>query len=170
MKLIVAVDNEWGIGFKGDLLARVRGDLRNFASLTKGKVVIYGSKTLETFPEHKILKNRVNIVLSRRNNLEAEGALVAGSVDEALALAGKYDTDDVFVIGGQSVYTQFLEYCDCCFVTKFISSFEKDTFFPDLDISEEWQLAYRSSVHISDPETDSVEGMKYFFTKYRRVK
>ena len=170
MNLIAAVDRNWAIGNKGQLLVRIPNDHKMFRQETLDKVVVYGRKTLETFPEHKILKNRVNIVLSRRNNLEAEGALVAGSVDEALALARKYDTDDVFVIGGQSVYTQFLEYCDCCFVTKFISSFEKDTFFPDLDASEEWQLAYRSSVHISDPVTDSVEGMKYFFTKYRRVK
>ncbi|MBO4363500.1 MAG: dihydrofolate reductase [Clostridia bacterium] len=170
MKLIVAVDNEWGIGFKGDLLARVRGDLRNFAALTKGKVIIYGSKTLETFPEHKILKNRVNIVLTRRKNLEAEGAILAASVEEALSLASGYNTDDVFVIGGESVYSQFLEYCDCCYVTKFLKSFEKDAYFPDLDASDEWTLAYRSAVRTTDPETDTIEGMKYVFTRYRRVK
>lgn len=170
MNLIVAVDREWGIGNKGDLLARVRGDLRNFASLTSGKVVICGSKTLKTFPNGKPLKNRVNIVLSRDPELKIEGAQVAHSPEEVLLLTEKYDGGDVFVIGGAQIYRLLLPYCDCCYVTKFEKSFEKDAFFTDLDGSPEWALAYRGPLLRSCEETDTEKDMDYYFTKYRRIK
>lgn len=73
MKLVVAVDSEWGIGYRGDLLARVRADLRRFRSLTEGKVVILGSNTLATFPGGRVLKNRVNLVLHPDADYRPEG-------------------------------------------------------------------------------------------------
>lgn len=69
MNVIVAVDSEWGIGYKGDLLARVKEDLQNFARLTTGKTVILGSNTLATFPGGRVLKDRRNIVLNPDPNM-----------------------------------------------------------------------------------------------------
>ena len=103
MKLVVAVDKEWGIGNQGELLARVRADLKNFRQLTEGHVVILGSKTLATFPGGRPLKNRTNIVLSRRTDDAPDGAVVARSIDELLELLKSYDTDEVYVIGGESI-------------------------------------------------------------------
>ena len=109
MKLIVAVDKEWGIGYKGDLLARIRADLLNFRDLTAGKVVILGSNTLATFPGGKALKNRTNIVLHPSQDYKVENTTVVHSIEELLEEVKKYNTDDVFVIGGASVYRQMLD-------------------------------------------------------------
>ena len=81
MKLVVAVDKEWGIGYRGDLLARVRADLQHFRALTEGKVVILGSNTLATFPGGRVLKNRTNLVLHPEESYRPEGAVVLHSLD-----------------------------------------------------------------------------------------
>ena len=170
MKLIVAVDKEWGIGNKGDLLARVRADLVNFKRLTDGKVVILGSNTLATFPGGKPLKNRVNLVLHPDLKYGAiEGATVVHSIGEALIYAKRYKKDDVIVIGGASVYRQFLPYCDTAYVTKFDKSFEKDVYFPDLDASDEWECVEVGERQVSDPEKDGIKGLGFYFTVYKRI-
>ena len=79
MKLIVAVDNNWGIGYRGELLCRISADLKNFREETLGKTVILGSKTLSTFPGGRPLKNRRNIILSRNKELSIENAELAHS-------------------------------------------------------------------------------------------
>ena len=119
MKLVVAVDNNWGIGKNGDLLARVKNDLRYFRDLTKGKTVVLGSTTLATFPNGQPLKNRTNIVLSRREDYNPEGAVMARSLHQLGEILKDYDKDDVVVIGGASVYDQLLRYCDTAYITKF---------------------------------------------------
>ena len=93
MKLIVAVDKEWGIGNKGDLLARIRADLMNFKSLTSGKVVVLGSNTLATFPGGKALKNRINIVLHPSEEYHPDNTTVVHSIDQLLEEVKKYDTE-----------------------------------------------------------------------------
>lgn len=168
MKLVVAVDREWGIGYKGDLLARVSADLKNFRVLTQNKTVILGSNTLATFPGGKALKNRVNIVLHPDKDYAPEGAVVVHSIEEAVKEAEKYD--DVFVIGGASVYRQMLPYCDTAYVTKFERSFEKDVYFENLDASDEWELAEVGEEQLSDPEKDGIKDLAFRFCKYVRVK
>lgn len=167
MNLVVAVDNNWAIGNKGDLLAHVRDDLKNFAKLTTGNTVILGSKTLSTFPGGRVLKNRTNIVLSTRPDFAPEGAIMARSIDELMDIAEKHD--NVFVIGGATVYNLLLPYVDTCYVTKFDRNFEADAFFDNLDNSPEWKMVYRSAVKKSNPETDDVQELEYYFTKYRRI-
>ena len=145
MNVIVAVDREWGIGYKGDLLARVKEDLQNFARLTTGKTVILGSNTLATFPGGRVLKDRQNIVLNPDVNYAPEGAVVVHSLDELFAKldemkkAGLSD-DDIFVIGGASVYRQLLPFCNKAYITKFAESSEKDVYFPNLDEMDEWKI------------------------------
>lgn len=169
MKLVVAVDKEWGIGYKGELLARVRADLRYFRSLTKDKTVILGSTTLSTFPGGKPLKDRLNIVLSRRTDYAPEGALVVHSIDELLDTVKDHNAEEIVVIGGASVYRQFLPYCDTAYVTKFNKSFDKDTYFENLDESDEWELASVGETQKSDPETDSDPDLEFSFCVYKRV-
>ena len=168
MKFVVAVDKEWGIGYKGDLLARVRADLKNFQSLTKEKVVVYGSNTLATFPGGRVLKNRTNIVLNPSPDYKPEGAIVVHSLDELFEELKKYDTNDVFIIGGASVYKQMLPYSDTAYVTFFDKSYEKDVYIPDLDASGEWERVFESERFESDPETDTEGGLGFIFTEYRR--
>lgn len=169
MKLIVAVDNEWGIGNKGELLARVRADLKYFQSLTKENVVILGSKTLATFPGGNVLKNRTNIVLSRNAEYNPEGAIMARSLEELLDIIKNYNTDNVFVIGGSQIYSMLLPYCDTAYVTKFQKSFEKDAFFPNLDNSDQWVLAETGEEQYTNPETDTEPNMAFRFCIYKRV-
>ncbi len=169
MKLVVAVDKNWGIGNKGELLARVRADLRYFQSLTKGFTVILGSKTLSTFPGGRVLKDRTNIVLSRNPDYSPEGAVVVHSLDELFNELKSFNTDEVFVIGGANVYHQLLPYCDTAYVTKFDKSFECDAFFDDLDVSPEWELVSVGEEQKTDPVTDTEPDMSFFFTTYQRV-
>lgn len=169
MNLIVAVDREWGIGNKGDLLARVKGDLSNFRRVTQGKVVVYGYNTLATFPGGKGLKNRTNILLTRKKDFGVEGIVVVNSIPELLEAVSGYCPDDVFVIGGQSVYSQLLGYCQKAYVTKFNQSFEKDAYMPNLDEDCGWKKIYEGESMYSDGQTDSIDGMEYRFLIYQRV-
>ena len=170
MKMVVAVDLEWGIGYKGDLLARVSADLKNFRMLTKGGVVVYGTNTLATFPGGRVLPARTNIVLNPSHDFAPEGAIVAHSIDELLEILKGYDDDNVFIIGGASVYRQMLPYCSSAYVTFFEKSFEKDVYIPNLDKLDEWERVWESERYVSDPATDTEGGLSFYFTEYKRVK
>ncbi len=167
MELIVAVDKNWGIGYKGELLCRVSADLKNFRALTTGKTVILGSKTLATFPGGRPLKNRKNIILSRNPAYYVEGAMIAHSAKEALSMIEQ--DEDAVVIGGQSIYSLMLPYCDKATVTVFDRAFTADAFFPNLDEDGEWTLESESQAFTAE-DTDSAPGMKYTFRVYRRIK
>ena len=167
MKLVVAVDEDWGIGYRGELLAHVRADLRNFARLTTGHTVVLGSKTLATFPGGRPLKNRTNIILSRRTDYAPEGALVAHSGDELLDMIKTMD-DDIFVIGGASIYELLLPYCDTAYVTKFKKAYTADAFFANLDADPDWECVEIGEVQMSDAATDSEGGLEFCFCEYKR--
>ncbi len=118
MNIIVAADKNWAIGYQNKLLVSIPSDMKFFREMTSGKVVIMGRRTLESFPNGLPLKNRVNIVITRSKGYQAKGAVIVHSVEEALKEAEKYETEDVFVIGGDSIYRQCLPYCNVCHVTK----------------------------------------------------
>lgn len=162
IEAIVAVDNEWGIGNKGELLCRVRDDLKNFRAVTSGKTVILGSKTLSTFPNGQPLKNRRNIILSRRENYKVENAEVAHGAEEALSMIK--EDENAVVIGGDSIYKLFLPYCDRIYVTKFDIALPADAFFPNLD-ELGWKVESESETFISAPD-DSPAGMKWKIVTY----
>ena len=151
MNLVVAVDKNWGIGYKGDLLARIKADLKNFAVLTRERAVVLGSNTLATFPGGKVLKGRTNIVLNPDPDYAPEGAIVAHSIEEAVKIAEEYGSDDVWVIGGMSIYRQMLPYCRLAFVTRIDADFKKDAFFPDLDADPRWHLIFKGCTQKSAP-------------------
>ena len=161
MNIIVAVDENWAIGCRGDLLVRIPADHKMFRNETIGKVVVLGRKTMDTFPGGLPLAGRTNIVLTRNPEYQVKDAIVVHSVEELLAELKNYDTKDVYVIGGDSVYSQLLPYCDTAHVTKIDRSYEADTYFPNLDASGEWEITAES-------DEQSYFDTTYHFLKYER--
>ena len=144
MKMIVAVDTNWGIGFENNLLVSIPEDMKFFRKTTMGKIVVMGRKTLESFPQQKPLENRVNIVLTSSENYFVENAIICHSKEELLKKLEEYNSDDVFVIGGSSVYSELLLFCDTIYVTKVNHSYVADSFFPNLDNLKDWKIIERS--------------------------
>jgi dihydrofolate reductase len=140
MNLIVAVDENWGIGINGNLLARIPADLAQFKEKTLGKIVVMGRKTLESFPNVKPLSNRTNIVITNNKDYAVEGVTFVYSFEEALEEISKYPTDDVFIIGGGTIYEQFEPLCNRAYISKIKHAFEVDTYFPNLDEKKEWKV------------------------------
>ena len=161
MNLIVAVDRNWGIGNKGDLLIRIPNDHKFFRQETMGKVVALGRKTLETFPQGLPLKGRTNIILSANRDFRVKDATVVHSLEELLEeLKGSKD-EDIYVIGGESIYRQMLPYCNVAHVTKIDHSYQADAYFPDLDGMPEWQIT-------ADSDEQTYFDVAYQFLKYER--
>ena len=117
MNCIVAVDNNWAIGYKNNLLVSIPADMRFFRDTTIDKVVVMGKNTLESFPGGKPLLKRTNIVVALEKDYKVPGATVVNSIEEAMEAVKEYDTNDVFIIGGGSRYRQFLPFCDVAHVT-----------------------------------------------------
>ncbi len=163
MNLIVAVDENWAIGNKNELLISIPADHKFFRQETTGKVIILGRKTLETFPQGLPLKNRTNIIMSTNKDYRVKDAVVVHDLDELLSQIEKYDTEDVYVVGGESVYRLLLPYCDTAHVTKIDHAYEADAYFPDLDAMPEWKIT-------ADSEEQTYFDITYHFLKYERVK
>ncbi len=164
MKAIVAVDRNWGIGKDGDLLVHLSRDLKYFKENTIGGAIVIGRKTLESFPGSRPLPGRTNIVLTRDASYEADGCVICNSPSDVPAECRRLglDPEKVFVCGGGSVYDQMIGICDEVLVTKIDSSFEADTFFPDLDSDPEFSLVWES-------EPVEENGVKFRFTRYERI-
>ena len=149
MKAIVAVDSNWAIGNKGKLLVSIPADQKdNFRAKTLDKTIIYGRKTLETFPQQIVLPKRRNIILSTKPDYTVRNAEVAHSKEEALRLVNNENTDDVFIIGGATVYKEFLDECDTAIVTFIDKEYEADAYFPNLDKDPEWELVDESEEQV----------------------
>ncbi len=148
MKAIVAVDSNWAIGHKGKLLVSIPADQKNFRNLTKGNTIVYGRKTLETFPQQVVLPNRRNIILSTREDYTVKNAEVVHSKEELLELVKDVDTDSVFIIGGSSVYNEFIDECDTAIVTFIDKEYQADSYFPNLDKDPNWELADESDEQV----------------------
>ena len=161
MNLIVAVDEKWGIGRNGGLLTHLPGDMKYFRETTRGKVVVMGRKTLESFPNGIPLKNRTNIVLSNDKSLKVKDAMIVHSIDELFDELKKFNTDDVYVIGGESVYEALLPYCDTAHITKINYAYQADRHFPNLDKLPEWKSVLES-------EEQTYFDLEYTFVKYVR--
>ncbi len=144
MELIVNVSEHWGIGQGERLLVSIRADLQRFRALTLGGTVILGRKTLGTFPGGRPLKGRRNIVLSTQPDYAPEGAEVAHSLAELQHFLNP--EEQIFVIGGESIYRLLLPYCSRARVTKTYVNLEADRFFPNLDSLPDWQIEAREEV------------------------
>ena len=144
MNLIAAVDQNWAIGNKNELLVRIPADQKFFRETTTGKVVVMGRKTLESFPNGLPLKNRTNIVLTHDHTYKVPGAVVVHDMDELHEELKKYDSEDIYVIGGETIYRQLLDECDVAHITKIDYAYDADAYFPNLDERPEWKITAES--------------------------
>ena len=162
MNAIVAVDNRWAIGNKGGLLVRIPMDQKFFREVTIGKVVVLGRKTLSTFPNGLPLPGRTNIILSRNQNLQVKGATVVHSREELFEELKKYNSEDIYVIGGSMVYNLLIPYCSLVHVTKIDYRYAADSYFPNLDEDPQWHVAAES-------EEQTYFDLEYKFVRYERT-
>ena len=161
MKIIVAADKNWGIGKDNKLLVSIPADMKMFRQETTGKICVMGRKTLESFPGGLPLKNRTNIVLTRNQNYKVKGAIIVHSMEELQEELKKYPAEDVYCIGGDSIYRQMLPYCDVAHVTKIDFAYEADAHFPNLDEDSDWEVTAES-------EEQTYFDLEYTFMKYER--
>ena len=163
MNLIAAVDKNWAIGCKNKLLVSIPADMKFFRETTTGKVVVMGSKTLESFPNGQPLKKRVNIVLTHDKNFKAGDAIIVHSMEELREELKKYPSEDIYVIGGETIYKQLLDDCDVAHITKIDYAFDADAHFPDLDADPAWEIT-------ADSEEQTYFDLEYYFYKYEKIK
>ena len=159
---IVAVDENWGIGYNGDLLEHIPEDLKYFKQLTSGNTIVMGRKTWDSLPK-KPLPNRFNIVItSQERHFEEMTAFIPFS--EAVSrLKHSPKEDDWFIIGGGQIYKELLPYCDRVYVTKIFKNHNQiDTYFPNLDESEEWTPAACTDIR-------QYKDLTYQFWQYDRI-
>ena len=156
MKAIAVLDRNWAIGRDGKLLCHIPGDLKYFKEQTLGKTLVMGRKTLESLPGGSPLPGRENVIISRTLP-ESDEYIVKRSVEEVLEYCrGK----DVFIAGGETVYRQFLDYCDEFLITHIDEEFDADAYFPN--------LAELGMKKVWESEEYEEKGHKYRFAKYTR--
>lgn len=163
MNLIAAVDNNWAIGKNNQLLVSIPADMKFFRTTTTGKVVVMGRKTLESFPNGLPLKNRTNIVLTHDKSYKVKDAIIVYSMEELREELKKYGSDDIYVIGGESIYRQLVDECDVAHITKIDFAYDADAYFPNLDEKPDWELT-------ADSEEQTYFDLIYHFLKYEKVK
>ena len=161
MNLIAAVDSNWAIGYQNKLLVSIPDDMKLFRNTTQGHVVVMGRKTLESFPNGRPLKNRVNVVLTSDKAYKVEGAIVVHSLEELDAELEKYDSDEIYVIGGESIYRQLLDRCNRAYITKIEYEYQADAHFPNLDELPEWRM-------VSESEEQTYFDIIYAYTIYEK--
>lgn len=158
--LIAAVAQNNAIGNENKLLYWLPNDLKRFKALTTGNTIIMGRKTFDSLPKGA-LPNRRNIVLSRQKDLVIENAEVFNSLDEALAHCGKQE--EIFIIGGASVYEESIKQADRLCITHIEDTPKNaDAFFPEIS-SEKWQIIFEET-----HQTDEKHPHSYCFTDYIR--
>lgn len=161
MKLIAAVDKNWGIGYENKLFVSIPEDMKQFQILTTGNIVVMGRKTLQSLPNGLPLSQRQNIVLTRNDMLQTKGVTYTHSVGETIQLLQNYDTSRVYIAGGESIYQQFLPYADEAYITYIDFAYRADAHMPNLDEAAEWEL-YEES------EEQTYFDLEYYFRKYRK--
>ena len=159
MKAIVAVDKNWGIGKKNDLLFSLPADMAYFREKTLNKIVVMGSNTLKSFPNGKPLKNRTNIVLFPGGE-KRDDCIIVQSLDELREELKKYPADDVFIIGGAMFYKTMLPYCSEVLVTKVDADGGAEVFYENLDNLPNWSC-------VSSSEPQETNGYNIRFTVYK---
>jgi len=161
MNLMVAVAKDWGIGCENKLLFRIPEDQKYFRATTMGKVVVMGHNTFKSLPGGKLLKDRVNIVLSKDSSLVIPNVIVCHSIDDLCQKLKSYEESDIFIIGGAVIYKELLSRCKKAYITKIDGVLEADTFFPNIDEMPDWKLASET------PQKES-DGIMYKFCVYEK--
>ena len=143
---IVAVDNDFGIGYNGGLLEHVSADLKLFKQITSGNTVIMGHRTWESLPK-KPLPNRNNIIISSSLESPQDNSYSVMTLEEAITFIEHNTSDDIFIIGGGSIYQQLLPWCEELYITKmYITHKQIDTFFPNINNKQEWEVVNKSPI------------------------
>ena len=162
---IVAVDNDWGIGFNGELLEHIPEDLKYFKELTMNNIVVMGRKTWESLPK-KPLPNRVSFVICHTDAMNYHNEAFFGNLEDVVNTIQFSQVKDMrqwFIIGGGQIYKQLLPLCKKVYVTKIYKKHENiDAFFPNLDETDEWKATPVSDVR-------EYNGISYQFWVYDRV-
>lgn len=161
MNLIVAVDKNWAIGYQGKQLVSIPGDQKWFREETMGKVIVMGRKTLEALPSGQPLAGRTNVVLTRNEKFSQRGAVVFHNIEETLEYLKQFVDEDIYIIGGEEIYQQFLPYCNVAHVTKIDYEYLADTYFPNLDQEPDWHVTAES-------DEQTYFNLCYEFIKYER--
>ena len=163
MNLIAAVDKNWAIGKDNRLLVSIPMDMKFFRETTTGKVVVMGRKTLESFPNGQPLKKRTNIVLTGNKDYKVKDAIIVHSEEELKEELKKYNSEDIYVLGGESIYRMLVDDCDVAHITKIDYAYSADAYFPNLDEKPEWKITASS-------EEETYFDLEFHFLKYEKVK
>lgn len=150
ISIIVALARNRAIGLNGNLIWHLSADLKYFKRVTTGHTVIMGYKTFLSLPNQRALPNRRNIIISSHLEQAPEGFELAHSIQEAVNMV--HSEEETFVIGGGSIYEQFLPKADRLYLTRIDKEFEADTYFPYIDF-DEWNLIDVNVVD-EDPQVD----------------
>ena len=161
ISIIVAVSEDWGIGKNNELLWHISEDLKRFKKLTTGNTVIMGKRTWESLPKRPLV-NRTNIVLTDRPGELFEGAVSAYSIDDALSKCGS--DEEVFIIGGGSIYSQFMPLADRLYITHVHKKAPADIYFPEIDLKI-WKIREREEFKAGDGNE-----IPYTYVVYERKK
>lgn len=164
MNLIAAVDLNWGIGYNCELLEKIPEDMKYFKEKTQGKVIVMGRATLESLPNKKPLEKRINIVLTKNKNYNCEGVILCYSLEELFKELKKYKAEDIFIIGGESIYSQLISYCNKAYITKIYKEYMHDKVLINLDNSDQW---YKVS---TSEKRKFKDGIYYEFNTYIKKK
>jgi dihydrofolate reductase len=159
ISIIVAVSENWGIGKNNELLWNIPSDLKRFKRLTLGNTLIMGKKTWESLPVRP-LKGRKNVVLTDDPSECIDCSVTAYSIEDALSKCGK--EEEIFIIGGGSIYRQFMPIADRLYITHIHKSAPADTYFPVID-KEEWE-----AVENEDGNPDENNGIPFTYITYIR--
>lgn len=161
MNAIVNADANWGIGDKGDLIFPIPEDTKYFYSMTKEKIVIMGRGTLDSLPGGKPLPNRTTIVLTSNTQVVIPDVIICHNLGDLQKTLTSYNSEDVFLCGGQSLYFSLIDTCEIAYVTKVASAApEVARFFPNLDKKPNWEIIEQSEPH-------SYKDLSYRFCTYR---
>jgi len=158
ISIIVAIAEDYGIGKGNDLLFRISDDMKHFKTVTMGRPVVMGKRTWESLPKRP-LPGRRNIVLTDIQGEKIDGAETVYSIEEASNICR--DEEEVFIIGGGSVYRQFMGLADRLYITKVFKKAEADVYFPEIKGSE-WMLK------TDEPHLDGE--IRYSYQVYERIK
>jgi dihydrofolate reductase len=144
-------------------LEHIPGDLKYFKELTSGNTVVMGRKTWDSLPK-KPLPNRANLIITKNPiGRPIEKEYCFADLEAAIEIILNDVVTDVFIIGGEQIYKELLPYCDRVYVTKIFKDHDQvDTYFPNLDESDEWAPAMQSALHTH-------KDLTYQFWQYDRI-
>ena len=160
VSLIAAIGLQRELGYKNDLLWHIPADLKRFKALTSGHTVIMGRRTFDSI-DRKPLANRKNIIITSRKDLPSSGIIIAHSVNEAID--NSFDDGEVFILGGATIYEQFLPLADRMYLTLVKATYKADTFFPDFN-RDQWKI-----IEQTDITNDEDAGVDYSFITFSRI-